>query len=226
LSVTPLAGPPDGDAAVIKESWEDPERFAAIFDRYFTEIHRYLARRVGVKVASDLAAEVFLAAFAQRKRYDVARGCARPWLYGIATNMAAAHWRDERRFYRALARTEAEFVSHSEEDRVTDRVSASAARPGGGPAAGARGRPPPPPPPTGMCCCLSPWPTSATRRSRKHSASPTARCARGCTGPGARSGDHWAASTRPATPRSRPVADASGSRPMDEMNHRRSQCHG
>jgi RNA polymerase sigma-70 factor (ECF subfamily) len=76
-----------------------------------------------------LAAEVFLAAFAQRKRYDVTRGCARPWLYGIATNMAAAHWRDERRFYRALARTEVEFVSHSDEDRVTDRVSASAARP-------------------------------------------------------------------------------------------------
>jgi len=134
LSVTPLAGPPDGDATVIdatviKESWEDPERFAAIFDRYFTEIHRYLARRVGGKVASDVAAEVFLAAFAQRKRYDVARGCARPWLYGIATNMAAAHWRDERRLYRALARTEAEFVALSDEDRVTDRVSASAARP-------------------------------------------------------------------------------------------------
>jgi DNA-directed RNA polymerase specialized sigma24 family protein len=92
------------DATVIKESWEDPERFAAIFDRYFTEIHRHLARRVGGKVASDVAAEVFLAAFAQRKRYDVARGCARPWLYGIATNMAAAHWRDERRLYRALTR--------------------------------------------------------------------------------------------------------------------------
>ena len=129
MSVTHLAGPPDSDATVIEESWGDPERFAAIFDRYFTEIHRYLARRAGGKVASDLAAEVFLAAFAQRKRYDVARVCARPWLYGIATNMAAAHWREERRYYRALARTEAEFVTHSDEDGVTDRVSASAARP-------------------------------------------------------------------------------------------------
>ena len=53
MSVTThRAGPPDGDATVIEQSWDDPERFAAIFDRYFTEIHRYLARRVGGKVAS------------------------------------------------------------------------------------------------------------------------------------------------------------------------------
>ncbi|MDX6395180.1 MAG: hypothetical protein QOJ73_6243 [Streptosporangiaceae bacterium] len=126
---THLADPPDGDATVIEESWDDPERFAAIFNRYFTEIHRYIARRVGGKIADDLAAEVFLAAFAQRKRYDVARGCARPWLYGIATNQVGSHWRHERRFYHALVRTDAALVSHSDEDRVADRVSASASRP-------------------------------------------------------------------------------------------------
>jgi hypothetical protein len=49
------------DARVIEKSWADPEQFAAIFDRYFGQIHRYLARRVGSKLADDLAADVFTA---------------------------------------------------------------------------------------------------------------------------------------------------------------------
>src|SRR5260370_8978838 len=81
---------PDGDANMIKESWAEPERFAAIFDRYFSEVHRYIARRIGPAVADDLAGEVFLTAFAQRRKYDTARGCARPWLYAIAPNLIAS----------------------------------------------------------------------------------------------------------------------------------------
>jgi hypothetical protein len=41
------------DARVIEKSWADPEQFAAIFDRYFGQIHRYLARRVGSKLAGQ-----------------------------------------------------------------------------------------------------------------------------------------------------------------------------
>ena len=88
-------GPPAGDAATIKRSWDGPERFAAIFARYFAEVHRYLAGRVGPAEADDLAAEVFSVAFAQRHRYDLGRPCARPWLYGIATNLIASHRRRE-----------------------------------------------------------------------------------------------------------------------------------
>ena len=124
-----LTGPPEADAAVIEQSWTTPERFAAIFERYFGQIHQYLARRVGDKAADDLAAEVFVAAFAHRQRYDLARDCARPWLYGIATNLIGTHRRQEQRLYRALARTSARDASPSEEDRVTDRVSAAAAGP-------------------------------------------------------------------------------------------------
>ena len=118
------------DARVIEKSWADPEQFAAIFDRYFGQIHRYLARRVGGKLADDLAADVFVAAFAQRTRYDLDQECARPWLYGIATNLVGAQRRREQRYYRALARTAAVTQAHSdEEERLTDRVSAAAAGP-------------------------------------------------------------------------------------------------
>lgn len=119
----------EDDAVIIEASRSDPERFAAIFGRYFAEIHRYLARRVGVRVADDLSAEVFLAAFSQRQRYDVSRDCARPWLFGIATNLIGAHRRQEGRYYRAMSRTDAEPAWQADEDRTADRLSAEATRP-------------------------------------------------------------------------------------------------
>ncbi|KAB2348497.1 RNA polymerase sigma factor [Actinomadura rudentiformis] len=115
---------PDGDAAVIEKSWHEPEVFAEIFHRYFDEIHRYVARRLGTDAADDLAAETFLAAFRRRDRFDPAKGAVRPWLYGIATNLVSVHRRSERRFFRALARTPAEHVAPGHEDRVAAQVSA------------------------------------------------------------------------------------------------------
>ena len=122
-------GPPATDAAVIEQSWAEPERFEAIFRRYFGRIHQYLAARVGGKIADDLAADVFTIAFAQRQRYDLARDCARPWLYGIATNLAGTYRRQEQRRYRALARAHAQASAPSDEDLVAERVSAAAAGP-------------------------------------------------------------------------------------------------
>jgi RNA polymerase sigma factor (sigma-70 family) len=122
-------GPPATDAAVIEQSWAEPERFEAIFRRYFGQIHRYLAARVGSRIADDLAAEVFTIAFAQRQRYDLARGCARPWLYGIATNLVGTYRRQEQRRYRALARAHTQGMAPSDEDLIAERVSAAAAGP-------------------------------------------------------------------------------------------------
>jgi len=126
---TGIANCPTTDAVLIGQSLDDPERFGMIFERYFSQIHQYLARRVGPGSAGDLAAEVFVVAFSQRQRYDLARDCARPWLYGIATNLAGTHRRQEERRYRALARADASLASPSEEDLIADRVSARAARP-------------------------------------------------------------------------------------------------
>lgn len=122
------AASPPRDAAVIEASWHEPERFAEIFHRYFEEVHRYVARRLGADVADDIAAETFLAAFRRRERFDPARGAVRPWLYGIATNLVGQHRRGERRFYRALARTPADQVVTGHEDRVAAEVSAGGVR--------------------------------------------------------------------------------------------------
>jgi len=71
---------PDTDAALIGRSWQEPERFAAVFDRYYPAIHGYVSRRLGCSLADDVAQETFLIAFDRRRRYDVARSDARPWL--------------------------------------------------------------------------------------------------------------------------------------------------
>ena len=81
------------DADAIARSLVEPAVFELIFERHFGVIFRYLRRRCGA-AAEDLAAETFARAFAGRAGYDVARGDARPWLFGIATNVLRAHHRD------------------------------------------------------------------------------------------------------------------------------------
>jgi RNA polymerase sigma-70 factor (ECF subfamily) len=90
---------------VIAASLADGARFGEIFDRHFAEIDRYLSRRVGWVLADEIASEVFVVAFRSRGRYDPAAANARPWLFGIAANLARRHWRTERRRLRAYART-------------------------------------------------------------------------------------------------------------------------
>jgi RNA polymerase sigma factor (sigma-70 family) len=92
------------DAQVIAASRVEPRVFAAVFDRHYDAVHRYLARRVGSDLADDLAADTFTTAFDARRRYDTAHLDARPWLFGIATNLLRHHRRGEARRLRAYAR--------------------------------------------------------------------------------------------------------------------------
>jgi RNA polymerase sigma factor (sigma-70 family) len=95
---------PDPDAHLIEQAKRAPERFTGIFDRHHRAIFAYVARRLGNDLAEDVASETFLVAFDRRHSYDAAHGDARPWLFGIASNLVARHVRAETRRYRALAR--------------------------------------------------------------------------------------------------------------------------
>jgi RNA polymerase sigma-70 factor, ECF subfamily len=113
------------DAHVIDWSIEDPDTFAELFHRHSGEIGRYVTRRVGPGIAEDLVAETFLVAFRRRGSYDGSRTDARPWLYGIATNVMRRHRRDEVRALRALERTGVDPVlADSFTDRVDGQVAA------------------------------------------------------------------------------------------------------
>lgn len=94
----------ESDAAVIAASLEEPGAFGVLFDRYGSLLLRFLARRVDPTEAEGLLGEVFRIAFERRASFDRDRDCARPWLYGIATNVVAKHHRSGARRLRATLR--------------------------------------------------------------------------------------------------------------------------
>src|SRR6478735_5882462 len=114
------------DADVVARSLGDPAAFGLIYERYATTIYRYVMRRVGPADAEALMAETFRIAFERRATFDPTRPAARPWLYGIATNLVARHHRTEARRRRAVARLDvADATTVDGSDRVVDAVAAS-----------------------------------------------------------------------------------------------------
>jgi RNA polymerase sigma factor (sigma-70 family) len=115
------------DAEALRASRSDPHAFVAVFERHFDAVHRYLRRRVPADLADDLVAETFLRAFQHRGRYRAQRPDARPWLYGIATNLVRRHYRSEERELRALARsavTQAPEEPAEDETRLGEALAA------------------------------------------------------------------------------------------------------
>ena len=108
------------DAGAIEASFARPAAFAAVYDRHAGVLFRFLVRRVGRDTADELLGETFRIAFERRATFDTTRPDARPWLYGIATNLIARHRRAEMRRIRATAR----LVSVPSGDAVADRVAA------------------------------------------------------------------------------------------------------
>jgi RNA polymerase sigma factor (sigma-70 family) len=115
------------DSDAISSSVASPGDFATIFDRHFDAVYGYLQRRLGRDLADELAAETFLVAFDGRSRYDVSRPDARPWLFGIATNLLHRHRRHELRELRAYARSANDPVLDAFEG-VEARIDASSVR--------------------------------------------------------------------------------------------------
>jgi RNA polymerase sigma-70 factor (ECF subfamily) len=111
VQAEPSAARLESDASVIARSASRPEAFGAIFDRHFTAIHAYLSRRVGQSRADDLAASTFTVAFERRHSFRDEADSARPWLFGIATNLLRNERRSEWRTLRVLTRLDARPVA-------------------------------------------------------------------------------------------------------------------
>jgi RNA polymerase sigma-70 factor (ECF subfamily) len=92
------------DAEIIASSLESPADFGELFDRHATTMIRYFVSRVGPDDADSLLGELFRIAFEKRAAYDTERAEARPWLYGIASNLLARHRQGEARRLDATAR--------------------------------------------------------------------------------------------------------------------------
>jgi RNA polymerase sigma factor (sigma-70 family) len=114
----------DGEA--IAASLREPRAFGVVFERHFGAILRYLRRRLGDQPAEEATAQTFFVAFDQRGRFDRGRADARPWLFGIATNVARHHRRGEVRELRAIAALGPE--ASTADERSETRVDAERLR--------------------------------------------------------------------------------------------------
>lgn len=118
------------DGGIIRSSHEDPRAFAALYDTYSRLIYRYAAARAGDSVAEDVMAETFLVAFESRESFDPRWEDARPWLFGIATNLLRRHHRTEARRIKAFAKAAGRRTYDDGPDRVAERLDAAAATAG------------------------------------------------------------------------------------------------
>lgn len=116
------------DSEIIAGSLDDPERFAALFDRYAGTLYRYISFRLGPELAEDLVGETFLIAFRRRDTYDVTYRDARPWLLGIATKLISGHRRTEVSRYRALERQSPARPVEGPEETITRYLTAQGSR--------------------------------------------------------------------------------------------------
>jgi RNA polymerase sigma factor (sigma-70 family) len=117
------------DDELIAASAQRPVAFAAVFDRHYPAVWRYLCRRVGPTLADDFASETFLRAFAGRAAYRPEAPSARPWLYGIATNVVRENARREERYLRAVVRASAVELAPANMEEVDDRIDAASLGP-------------------------------------------------------------------------------------------------
>ena len=117
--------PDEHDGQLIQASIDDPDRFAAIFERHYGAIDRYCVRRIGPD-GHDVSAATFVDAFRLRHRFDGDRSDARPWLYGIAGNGLHHHRRAEARRWRAYERV---IPSGPSTFDIDERIDAAAVGP-------------------------------------------------------------------------------------------------
>jgi RNA polymerase sigma-70 factor (ECF subfamily) len=119
----------DSDREVLSASLDDPAAFGVLFEEHFTDIFRYLERRVGPEPAKELAADAFAVAFAKRSSYDPSRGEVRSWLFGIATNLLRNHRKEEVTELRRRARASvANDEIEPDTEAATERLFASSQR--------------------------------------------------------------------------------------------------
>jgi RNA polymerase sigma factor (sigma-70 family) len=114
------------EAAAARVRMGDAQAFADLYDAVASDIYRFLVRRCDDRdVAEDLMSVTFLEAWRCRDRAFVVEESLRPWLFGIAANVARNAARSRRRHRQALERYHASNADIAEPD-VADEAARSA----------------------------------------------------------------------------------------------------
>ena len=93
-----VAASTEDERALIEAAQEDPARFVEVYDRFVDRVYAYVSRRVASRtVAEDITSEVFQHALASLPRFEWRGVPIAAWLYRMAANALADHWRRQRR---------------------------------------------------------------------------------------------------------------------------------
>jgi RNA polymerase sigma-70 factor (ECF subfamily) len=82
---------------LVERAKRDPDAFGALYDRYFPQIYRFAYSRLREQsLAEDVTQEVFFKALRNIGRYTYSGHPFSSWLYQIALNAVADHYRGQR----------------------------------------------------------------------------------------------------------------------------------
>jgi RNA polymerase sigma-70 factor (ECF subfamily) len=91
-------GTPFDERQLVEAARTDPEAFATLYRRYLPKIHAFAYRRTRSQhVAEDVCSATFERAFRQLDRFEWRGGGFGAWLFRIAANEIADHWRRNHR---------------------------------------------------------------------------------------------------------------------------------
>ncbi len=113
--------------ATIRRVGRDPAAFEGFYRQHVRQVGLFIARRVRDPYAvADLTAEVFLQVIDSVESYRGGRGGVRGWLYGIARNVVAGHYRNDDRRHRYEAHVAGQRLLDGEElVRIEERIDAA-----------------------------------------------------------------------------------------------------
>lgn len=82
----------------IQAAQQNPAMFRPLYERYFDPIFRFIMSRCGEEsVAGDICSQVFLKAMQKVKSYEFKGVPFSAWLYRIASNEVAQHYRNTKK---------------------------------------------------------------------------------------------------------------------------------
>ena len=84
----------DDERLLIEAAQADPARFAELYDLHVDRVYAYVSRRAGSRtVAEDVTSTVFEEALANLKKFEWRGVPFAAWLFRIAANTLADHWK-------------------------------------------------------------------------------------------------------------------------------------
>jgi len=88
----------DDDRVLVEAAQADPARFLELYDRYVDRIFAFVSRRAGNRaVAEDITSQVFEQALRTIGQFEWRGVPLAAWLFRIASNALADHWRERGR---------------------------------------------------------------------------------------------------------------------------------